>query len=180
VTRLDIPQTFWRSLATVLLIAVATALVDPPIWPHLIDQVGHSMLKDSAPIIVVGVLKSDTLVATPVRAHSEPHSLLQLRRLTVTVENVLKGSDIHGTIAVYYFTWAGGFDGPRPLGFWDLGDPGSSGSAGIRASSELSAMDGMDAPKASTMALTPITDRTRRSRSILHSWICTSRGVKAL
>lgn len=37
------------------------------------------------------------------------------------VENVLKGSKVPATITVYYFTWAGGFDGPRPLGMWDVG-----------------------------------------------------------
>jgi hypothetical protein len=53
--------------------------------------------------------------------HSNPEYPLQLRRLTVRVENVLRGAPVPETIAVYYFTWAGGFDGPRPLGFWRLG-----------------------------------------------------------
>jgi hypothetical protein len=40
----------------------------------------------------------------------------------VRVENVLKGAPIPQTIGVYYFTFAGGFDGNRPLGFWEAGD----------------------------------------------------------
>jgi hypothetical protein len=52
---------------------------------------------------------------------SDPSRALQLRKLTVRVENVLKGAPIPETITVYYFTWDGGFDGPRPLGFWRVG-----------------------------------------------------------
>jgi hypothetical protein len=37
------------------------------------------------------------------------------------VENVLKGDVTVGPAAVYYFTFAGGFDGPQPLGFWRVG-----------------------------------------------------------
>ena len=90
--------------------------------PHLIDQCDHERnAVESAPIVVVGVLASDTLISRPVPMHSDPKYPLQLRKLTMRVENVLKGAPIPATIAVYYFTWAGGFDGPRPLGFWTVG-----------------------------------------------------------
>jgi len=112
--------------ASTLLAAVACYLL----WlatgflpPHLLDQCdsrGNS--RDTAPIVVVGVLTSDTLALRPIPMHSDPKSLLQLRKLRVRVENVLKGAPISETIAVYYFTWAGAFDGPRPLGFWRVGD----------------------------------------------------------
>ena len=69
-----------------------------------------------APIAVVGVLSADTLVNRPVPMHSDPKFPLQLRRLTVQVENVLKGGPLPSLITVYYFTWAGGFDGPRRFG----------------------------------------------------------------
>jgi hypothetical protein len=117
-----IPNILKTCVAAVLLIALATALIrlgNPPVLPHLVDQVGRSMRRDAAPIVVVGLLVSDTLVRNPVPAYSEPHSPLQLRKLTVKVENVLRGEAIPDTIIVYYFTWAGGFDGPRPLGWWD-------------------------------------------------------------
>lgn len=54
--------------------------------------------------------------------HADPSSYLQLRNLTVRVENVLKGAPVPKTINVYYFTWDGAFIGARPLGFWDIGD----------------------------------------------------------
>jgi hypothetical protein len=68
----------------------------------------------SAPIVVVAVIQSDTLVHGPTA--SDQHS--QLRKLQVRVENVLRGEDIPELATIYYYTWAGGFDGPRPLGFW--------------------------------------------------------------
>jgi hypothetical protein len=42
---------------------------------------------------------------------------MQLHRVKVRIENVLKGSVGEPTIFVYYFAFAGGLDGPRPLGF---------------------------------------------------------------
>jgi hypothetical protein len=41
--------------------------------------------------------------------------------LTLRVENVLKGAPTPEIIEVYYFIFAGGFDGPPPLGLWDVG-----------------------------------------------------------
>jgi hypothetical protein len=79
------------------------------------------MRKESAPIIAVGVLVSDTLVRKPVPMRSDPTYPLQLRKLTVHVENVLRGAPIPETVTVYYFGFAGGFNGPRPLGFWEVG-----------------------------------------------------------
>ena len=52
--------------------------------------------------------------------HSDPKYPLQLRRLTVRVEHILKGAPVPEVVSVYYFTWAGGFNGPRPLGFWPV------------------------------------------------------------
>jgi hypothetical protein len=90
--------------------------------PHLVDQCGsQNNPQDTAPIVIVGVLASDTLVLRPVPMHSDPQYLLQLRKLQVRVENVLKGDVTAGTVAVYYFTFAGGFHGPQPLGMWRVG-----------------------------------------------------------
>ena len=75
----------------------------------------------SSPIVVVGVILSDTLVRRPVPSHWDAQTLLQLRKLKIRVENVLRGDVIPGAATVYYFTWAGAFNGPRPLGFWVTG-----------------------------------------------------------
>src|SRR5579863_3127425 len=108
-------------VATLLAVAVClTWLATPP--PHLKDHCDYERITvESAPIVVVGVLLSDILVRRPIPMRSDPKVPLQLRRLAVRVEHVLKGSNIPGAITVYYFTWAGGFDGPRPLGFWTVG-----------------------------------------------------------
>lgn len=114
-----------RLAACTLLAAVAcylSWLATGFLPPHLLDQCdnrGNS--RDTAPIVVVGVLTSDTLALRPIPMHSDPESSLQLRKLRVRVENVLKGAPISETITVYYFTWAGAFNGPRPLGFWRVG-----------------------------------------------------------
>jgi hypothetical protein len=112
-------------VAFALLVAIAAHFSRFDAWslpPHLLDQCGNQRnSNDSAPIVIVGVLSSDTLVRSPVPMRSDPKYPLQLRRLRVQVENVLKGAPISATIAVYYFTWAGGFDGPRPLGLWTVG-----------------------------------------------------------
>jgi hypothetical protein len=52
---------------------------------------------------------------------SNPEYPLQLRKLIVHVETVLGGAPIPETITVSYFGFAGGFDGPRLLGFWKVG-----------------------------------------------------------
>jgi len=72
----------------------------------------------SSPIVVVGVIESDTLVNNRVPSHWDRQALLQFRKLKIRVENVLRGDSVPTTATVYYFTWAGGFNGPRPLGFW--------------------------------------------------------------
>ena len=46
--------------------------------------------------------------------------IIQLRKLKLRVESVLRGDLIPNNVAVYYFTWAGAFDGPRPLGIWSM------------------------------------------------------------
>ena len=124
VNNLAIPKR-QQILATAILIATAFCLFRLAVQPlplHLIDQCDNQRNpRPSASIIVVGVMTADSLVRNPVPMHSGPTTPLQRRRLTVQVENVLKGGPIPKRIEVYYFTWAGGFDGPRPLGFWNVG-----------------------------------------------------------
>jgi hypothetical protein len=44
-----------------------------------------------------------------------------MRKMQVAVENVIRGDIQNQHVAVFYFTWAGGFDGPQPLGMWTVG-----------------------------------------------------------
>jgi hypothetical protein len=89
----------------------------------LVDQCGdQSSTKSSAPIVLVGVIQSDTLVRRPVPMRSDPKYPLQLRKLLIAVENVLKGDVKGAMVEVYYFTFASGFNGPQPLGMWSVGN----------------------------------------------------------
>ena len=115
-----------RTLGPIIISALFLTTVFIAEWqilpPRLIDQcLDRNVSRSSAPIVVVGVISADTLVRRPVPMHSDPQTELQLRRLTIHVENVLKGGPLPGAVAVYYFTWAGGFNGPRPLGLWRAG-----------------------------------------------------------
>jgi hypothetical protein len=71
----------------------------------------------SAPLVVVGLADSDVPIGRPVPSRHDPNYPMQLHRVKVRIENVLKGSLGEPTISVYYFEFGGGFDGPRPLGF---------------------------------------------------------------
>lgn len=87
--------------------------------PLLLDHCDYNRQEVvAAPVVVVGVLETDVTVRPWIPMHSDPKHHVQLRRLSVRVENVLRGSNIPSVIQVLYFTWADGFDGPRPLGFW--------------------------------------------------------------
>jgi hypothetical protein len=110
------------ALATVAAASYFAWRAARPAMPRLIDQVDNQdYSRDSAPIVVAGVIADDTLVLRPIPMPSDPTHPLQLRRLTLQVENVLKGGPLPVRIEVYYFTWAGGFDGPQPLGMWAAG-----------------------------------------------------------
>jgi hypothetical protein len=66
-----------------------------------------------APLVIVGEIQSDEAQG------DDEASGMQLRRLRVRVENVLRGKLADPAITVYYFKFGGGFIGPRPLGVWD-------------------------------------------------------------
>jgi hypothetical protein len=71
----------------------------------------------AAPLVVVGVADSDISIGPTRPQPGDPNYPTQLHKVRVQVENVLRGSLLDHTIFVYYFGFAGGFDGPRPLGF---------------------------------------------------------------
>jgi len=74
----------------------------PRLRPY--DEGTNNQYLLTAPLIVVGLVERDELVGKPVP--SPPHAPLQLHKVTVHVENVLKGAMPERTIAVYYFTFA--------------------------------------------------------------------------
>jgi hypothetical protein len=95
---------------------------EPQAPPLLADQcAGRGEPIDSAPLAVAGVIVDDRLVRRPVPMRSNPRLQLQLRRFRMRIENVLKGDLAPGGAEVFYYAWAGGFDGPRPLGCWRTG-----------------------------------------------------------
>jgi len=121
------PRTVQR-VAQVLAVALVLAMAASLMWlalqplpPLLVDQCENQGNPKPTGIHHRRRRSNVGLVRSPVPMRSEPAIPLQLRRLTVRVENVLKGAPIPQTIEVYYFTFAGGFDGPRPLGFWRVG-----------------------------------------------------------
>ena len=109
--------------------AAVTAIASCVTWlamrslpPHLVDQcAARGNPLEWAKIAVVGVIENDALALRPVPMRSAPDYPLQLRKLTIRVENVLRGELAGGQVDVFYFTWAGGFDGNQPLGFWRIG-----------------------------------------------------------
>lgn len=109
------------SAAFVIVLALGCLLTipRPAPQPHLVDQCGiEQNVQDSAPIVIVGVIAADMVVRRPLPMQSDPTYPLQLRMMRLKVENVLKGRVPAAVIAVYYYAFAGGFDGPQPLGMW--------------------------------------------------------------
>jgi hypothetical protein len=74
---------------------------------------------ESAPIVIVGTIISDVLADRWTRINPVPP---ELGKLGVQVENVLRGDIKSKSISIYFFITTGGYDGPRPLGLWSLGD----------------------------------------------------------
>ena len=116
------------AVVTMLIPAVLLLSVKPE--APLIDQTLTD--KESAPIVIVGVILSDTLVRDHIPSHWTKVPL-QLRKFTVRVENILRGDAIPDTATVYYFAWTdnrsferfgwadGHFFGRWPLGLWSVG-----------------------------------------------------------
>jgi hypothetical protein len=111
------------AVVAMLIVAVLLVSVKPeaPLIDQKLTQSDSEYLEQifSAPIVVVGSILSDTLVRGPVPS-VWTRSPLQLRKLKLTIENVLRGGATPGTATVYYFTWAGAYNGPRPLGLWAM------------------------------------------------------------
>lgn len=74
---------------------------------------------DQAPVVVAGVIVSDTMLGKPVPSRRNGGYPMILCKLDVRVENVLRGTLAYGTHSVYYFHLGGGINGSRPLGQWE-------------------------------------------------------------
>lgn len=85
--------------------------------PYSMQQ-SHEQIFD-APIVVVGVILSDTKGDKPVPSRRNGGYPMLLCRLTVRVENALRGTLTSGTHTVYYYHLGGAYSSPRPLGQWD-------------------------------------------------------------
>lgn len=72
----------------------------------------------SAPLIVVGLADGDEKIGQPVPRPGKPGDPWQLHRVTIHVENVLKGAVPEHRITVYYFTYVNLNSGSTPLIFF--------------------------------------------------------------
>lgn len=72
-----------------------------------------------APLVAVGVIVSDTDEGRTAPCKRGADCPMQLHRLNVRIENILRGSLETGEVAVYYFMFASAFSSPGPpLGQW--------------------------------------------------------------
>jgi hypothetical protein len=87
-------------------------------WQRIIEYDKQSYEQVySAPLVIVGIADSARRLGPHRPSRVDPRYPMQLWRVRVHVENVLRGSIQQRTVFVYYFALAGGIVGPRPLGF---------------------------------------------------------------
>jgi hypothetical protein len=108
------PTACKRACLVLAIVLNASCSRVPPLTE--LDEKANSQAR-SAALVVVGMVDGDALIGHPVPSRRDPRSPMQLHRVRVKIENVLKGSIGEQTIFVYYFGFAGAFEGPRPLGF---------------------------------------------------------------
>jgi hypothetical protein len=104
----------------ILLICAFLTGCDAP----MIDHIPRTDDEESSPspIVVVGLILSDTVVRYPVPSHLDPRLSLEFRRMKLRVENVLRGDPMPGVVTVQYFA----FDNPSgspAMGLWTLARP---------------------------------------------------------
>lgn len=120
-------MTSTRSFGTIVLTASLMLWVACQSTPKLIDYsivqtpAGTSAAR-AAPVVIVGILGTDVPVAGAVRSHWNPQISYRLHRVTVAVENVLRGHLASRSINVYYFHFDVTYIGSPPLGSWRSGE----------------------------------------------------------
>ena len=108
-----LPKMRNRLLLAILAIG-ATCSCGPVLRPY--DE-HTNMQADFAPLVVVGLAEHDERIGQPILSRQDPRHPMQLHRITVHIENVLKGTVPQRTIPVYYFAHTGAFDVQHPLIF---------------------------------------------------------------
>lgn len=68
--------------------------------------------------VVVATIHNDNPVGPVQTSSSQQRYNVQLHRLRIHIENVLRGRVPHRDLTVYYFHIAQAYDGVRPLGSW--------------------------------------------------------------
>ena len=106
------------ALATTFLLAGCSGV--PKLIPSYLQEPYENIF--NAPIVIVGVLLSDRPVRPPIASQRNGGYPLELHKLSVRVENVLRGNVSTDPAVVYYFALAGPIDGSIPLGQWQAGD----------------------------------------------------------
>jgi hypothetical protein len=111
----------WKHTCTALLL-VMSSCGRPPRLTDYDANADYLTEIFPAPVVVVAVIDSDNLVRKPIPSRRTPGLLLQLRRVDMRVENVLRGSVPKGLTTIYYFAWNEFSGGNIPLGAWKPGD----------------------------------------------------------
>jgi hypothetical protein len=108
----------WIPTRVVVVFALTALATDCSSVPQFTesDEQSNSQAR-LAPLVVVGLADSDVPIGRPIPSRRDPSYPMQLHRVRVKIENVLRGSISEQTIPVYYFGFAGGHEGPRPLRF---------------------------------------------------------------
>lgn len=75
-----------------------------------------------APIVVVGVILSDARVGRTVPCQPNADCPMELRKVVIRVENVLRGDVAPATLGVFYYYPTGPVSTPGFLGWWHSGD----------------------------------------------------------
>ena len=88
-----------RLLLLILVLLEASCNTTPRLVPY--DERTNNSFRD-APLVILGLAADDRVVGRPVQSRSE----LQLHRVTVQVESVLRGTIPDRSILLYYFTLA--------------------------------------------------------------------------
>jgi hypothetical protein len=112
-------------LCAVLLLSTACERV-PPLVEYESNTV--SVTEQLTSIVIVGRILAHSAVGRPHPSRWDPQSPMQLYKVTVQVENVLRGDVKRGTVSIFYFMNLHAFEGPARMGMvgrggdWRVGD----------------------------------------------------------
>ena len=108
-------------LAVAVAVSAASCQHSPKLPVRAVSSLSYRELIDRSPIVVVGRVAGVKVVGPEVRSSDEQKYPLRLQRITIQVENVLKGPAQTGEIAFYRYGWSP--DQPM-TGPWGIVVPG--------------------------------------------------------